>query len=414
MKYYINLIVGVGFLLIINCIYAQHSTPNILTVTFEEKTEIPETVPRSHQVIVPRRVMNYSFLNGVPTEYDVSAVSSVRLFGYNPFYLFVGLDRTNNEKVIIVDTNNNHDFSDDEIFRFSLSDFELSFPKELMPRLAIVITRGTCHQRQVPLLLRPFAEFPKEHFSTEDEFDLSVSFLTNFFVQGVTEINNQKVIINATHHYANAPLPFVQNTVFKFSLQKDDSARSFMSRVGSIFLLLDRKIEITGAVGNQLFLKDHSNFPEGSVGRELPIVYAYSLLDNQKIRLNEKMNDKYVFINFWGSWCVPCIRTIPKFKDFYEKVKGREDVLVLGVAVEMNESGAERVKELIDEHKIEWPNVWVDLLDRIRIEMIHRRLNVLPVPEYVIIDRDGVIRYRGLGEQSTQEAISFFLDLIEK
>ncbi|MET0464628.1 MAG: TlpA disulfide reductase family protein [Chitinophagaceae bacterium] len=30
---------------------------------------------------------------------------------------------------------------------------------------------------------------------------------------------------------------------------------------------------------------------------------------------------KYVVLDFWGSWCVPCIQGLPKMKEYYEKYK---------------------------------------------------------------------------------------------
>lgn len=43
-------------------------------------------------------------------------------------------------------------------------------------------------------------------------------------------------------------------------------------------------------------------------------------------------NKKLLYLEFWGSWCVPCIKEIPNLKRAYEKTN-REDIEFLGVAV---------------------------------------------------------------------------------
>lgn len=57
--------------------------------------------------------------------------------------------------------------------------------------------------------------------------------------------------------------------------------------------------------------------------------FEYSSLNNQKISLN-KYSGKYVVLDFWGSWCSPCIGELPKLKEFYNQNK--DNVEVIGIA----------------------------------------------------------------------------------
>ncbi len=44
----------------------------------------------------------------------------------------------------------------------------------------------------------------------------------------------------------------------------------------------------------------------------------YSLQGNP-VTLNELMNNKPVFINFWATWCPPCVAEMPSISDLYQK-----------------------------------------------------------------------------------------------
>ena len=51
---------------------------------------------------------------------------------------------------------------------------------------------------------------------------------------------------------------------------------------------------------------------------------------------------KWVLVNFWATWCLPCVKEIPEFNALYEAHKGK-DLVVLGIAMDF-----ENPKEVID------------------------------------------------------------------
>ncbi|MEW6312442.1 MAG: TlpA disulfide reductase family protein [Pseudomonadota bacterium] len=44
---------------------------------------------------------------------------------------------------------------------------------------------------------------------------------------------------------------------------------------------------------------------------------------------------KWVVVNFWATWCAPCLDEIPELNALYEQHKGK-DVVVIGVALDYN------------------------------------------------------------------------------
>jgi thiol:disulfide interchange protein len=72
-----------------------------------------------------------------------------------------------------------------------------------------------------------------------------------------------------------------------------------------------------------------------------------SALDGKPIDLAGKV----AVVNFWATWCVPCIQEIPAFNKVHQDF-GAKGVAVVGVA--MDEEGAERVKPFLGKHPMSY------------------------------------------------------------
>src|SRR5262245_54158147 len=69
-----------------------------------------------------------------------------------------------------------------------------------------------------------------------------------------------------------------------------------------------------------------------------PLACAFDVTDTAGAR--HRLADykgKYVVLNFWATWCVPCIQEIPEIADFR---KAHPEVVVLGVAIDAEDQVA--------------------------------------------------------------------------
>jgi thiol:disulfide interchange protein DsbD len=65
-----------------------------------------------------------------------------------------------------------------------------------------------------------------------------------------------------------------------------------------------------------------------------------------------RLNGKVTVVNFWATWCVPCIQEIPGFNRLHEQYSGK-GVAVVGVS--MDEDGAALVKPFLQKHPMKYP-----------------------------------------------------------
>lgn len=78
--------------------------------------------------------------------------------------------------------------------------------------------------------------------------------------------------------------------------------------------------------------------------------FSVALLSGKKISLKD-FSGKFVFIDFWGSWCAPCRQEIPHIKDLYSSVS-RDQLEIIGLA----QDDETKLRNYIQEQNIKYPN----------------------------------------------------------
>jgi peroxiredoxin len=107
---------------------------------------------------------------------------------------------------------------------------------------------------------------------------------------------------------------------------------------------------------------------------------------------------KVLVLNFWASWCAPCVEEAPSLNEFAKTFKDA-GVVVLGVSVDRNE---QLYQNFVKRFDVSYPTA------RDPDENLSYRYGTYKIPESYIIDRNGKVvrKYAGLPERNGQ-AISW-------
>jgi peroxiredoxin len=105
--------------------------------------------------------------------------------------------------------------------------------------------------------------------------------------------------------------------------------------------------------------------------------------DGRTVQVPESYKGKVVLLDFWATWCGPCVKEIPNVVDAYEKYHGR-GLEVLSVSLDKQNAGAV-LASFTRKHKMPWPQIFDGkYLDT----PIARRFCIKSIPHAVIIDGD--------------------------
>jgi thiol:disulfide interchange protein DsbD len=147
------------------------------------------------------------------------------------------------------------------------------------------------------------------------------------------------------------------------------------------------------------FLQGPGGVPAASAGRGQgpgAAIGVLSKLDGGALDTSA-FNGKVVVVNFWATWCVPCIQEIPGFNKLHQQLGGK-GVVVLGVS--MDEEGAERVRPFLQKHPM-------DYLVALGSEAISKQYGLDELPVTIVFDRSGkqVKRFEGFTAEDELRAV---------
>lgn len=140
-------------------------------------------------------------------------------------------------------------------------------------------------------------------------------------------------------------------------------------------------------------------------GNTLPS-YVRSLLDVRITNIKPGPDGEgYLLIDFWGSWCGPCIESIPYLAKLFETFGSLPGFNMLSIAWEHNRKGAQTQARLVSDHGMDWHQLVEIKGETDAAESLTKLLKVESFPTTFLIDGTGKIVFRRSGLDGV-EAVS--------
>jgi peroxiredoxin len=134
----------------------------------------------------------------------------------------------------------------------------------------------------------------------------------------------------------------------------------------------------------------------GKIAPEFTVVGAQRTVNLQQYR------GKVVVLNFWATWCAPCLEEIPSLDQLQRQVP---DIVVLGVSTDEDK---EAYRQFLAEHPVSFISV------RDPSQHSNQLYGTVRFPETYIIDKKGFIRRKFIGPQEwTSPEILNYLSILD-
>ncbi|WP_018343926.1 TlpA family protein disulfide reductase [Cytophaga aurantiaca] len=120
---------------------------------------------------------------------------------------------------------------------------------------------------------------------------------------------------------------------------------------------------------------------------ERPVAPNFTLENTEGVKVSlSDYKGKVVYIDFWATWCGPCMQEMPHSKQLREKFVGNDSIVFMYVSVD-NDDNIDGWKSVVKRKDI----VGVNLIARNggEEERVGERYGLQYIPKFVLIDKKG-------------------------
>lgn len=312
----------------------------------------------------------------------------------------------NDKQIVIVDTNNNLDFNDDEVNVYPIN-FRNTHNGDIQ-KMTEIDTLSINYQYYKPNTVTNIEKKATIYPYTNSVFEYMMN-------MGIIDerLNNYTLVMNLKDYFYGK-LPFDDNENYNISIQGLNRELAIVyvmpsSSDSTLYKDLTFLKNFAYQVGDTInFSKNQFelNFDDDMLRIQLSGVknntnkYGYRIGDNignhkinnlqgEVFELKKMIKEKRLtLLEFWGTWCVPCKKVMPRIKQIHSLYK--DELTILGIALDKEKKD---VLNYTKKNNMTWSHFFVDLNNR--ANSIIKNMNIGSYPTFVLVDKKGKILFRG-------------------
>jgi len=311
----------------------------------------------------------------------------------------VKFDKT--KQYLIVDENNNKDFTDDKINIFD-KDFRISANYSSKTKNLPLYNFRYWNKNNNDIIYhnRKIVVYPSlndVHFrSSNNEIQKKSRLIMKFkdYWKGVINYKNNNYQVAIQGFYNSFLTILIRPDSLKFSKNNSNFSTEFSYKIKDTVVLSNQSFIIDSVTDNltQLYLKKidtkyNYGFGLGSTIKNFELIN----LDGSRDSLYAKIkNKKYTLLDFWGTWCKPCRELTPELKKM--KLAYSKNLNLLSIAYD---NDVKDVQDYTTKNNMNWIHAFAKRGSK--WPYIIRQLRIKAYPSFILLDNNNKIIYRGVG-----------------
>ena len=135
--------------------------------------------------------------------------------------------------------------------------------------------------------------------------------------------------------------------------------------------------------------------PSSLVGKPAP---AFKMTDTKgKVHTNASLKGKVVLMDFWATWCGPCVAASPSMQKLHDKYASK-GLVVIGANTYERTNADGAAKKYATEHKYSYTFTKKN-------DTLAKKLGFMGIPGFVFVDKKGIVRHVQTGWGSELEPV---------
>lgn len=131
--------------------------------------------------------------------------------------------------------------------------------------------------------------------------------------------------------------------------------------------------------------------------------FAFATMDGSYLSLDD-LRGKIVLLDFWGSWCRPCVDSVGSLKRI-QKRYDKEPFAMVSISVHDTD---DKWRKFVTDHQMTWPQY------RDESQSVSGAYHVNAFPSYFVIDQDGIVLGWAIGESADRSVERMIDDGLKK